>query len=1853
MAVVTIHNLHPVASFIGQVIDATASQLVIQQSGGTLTQIFDGFGLTYTGGTVSGGTVTRVRLVDGATTYTDISGLNHAAVEVAGYVLSGNGPGLSAFLLGGNDSINYLPSLGALILGYGGNDTITGGIGDDTLEGGTGNDSLRGGLGNDTYLVDSTGDAVDETGGGGMDVVRSSVSYALGDGLENLDLDGGGGSIGVGNGLNNRITGNSLANTLVGAGGNDTLDGGLGDDSLEGGSGDDTFLVDSVLDRVTESPNGGVDLVLSSVSHALGPDLENLILTGHLAIDGTGNAQANTITGNDGDNLLDGGGGADTLTGGAGNDVFVVDDAGDSVADSAGTDTVRSSRSSFSLGAGFENLQLFGSALSGAGNSADNQITGSAGDNTLTGGGGNDTLDGGHGNDALIGGSGDDVYVLDAALDSIQDTGGSDLVYSSMPTYLLGAGLERLVLIGQALTGLGNALANHITGNAGDNLLDGAGGDDTLAGGEGDDTYVADDAGDVLVDPSGNDTVRTARNGYQLLDGFENLDLSGAALSALGNSANNRIRGTSGNNTLVGGHGDDTLDGGQGADELDGGLGDDTYLIDSLLDTVADSGGFDTLITTADDYGLGLAFERLQLSGSARNAVGNSNSNILAGNDASNRLDGREGADTMSGGAGDDLYIVDNDGDFAEEYADQGVDEIRSGVSWTLSGFVENLTLTGLLPLNGTGSEAPNRLQGNAADNTLDGGQGADTLAGGAGNDTYRVDNTADQIVESAGDGYDIVHAHGGVSFSIAGADVERLTLTDQDNPGASFAGTGNSINNLIEAFTGGAVTLFGGAGNDTLEAYAGSDGSQVFGDAGHDQIQGGDRADRLTGGDGDDALTGGAGDDTLTGSPGRDTLWGGAGNDSLRGGADDDVFHLQHPQNPGTGTFGRASVTGGTGADLFIYGTAMSFFRENLTVAGSGYTSVAAADRISDFSATQGDRIVTGITDGRGGSNGAKWLTWYGAAAAGFQASLGQSLALAGPAGSDPRFMGFWTVYLSTESLTVLYMDSDLNGFVSAADMRLEFDGAVVLGPDAFSAGTFRLQLGTAQSDVDTAIPLGPDADIAFGLDGNDSLDGLGSADRLSGDRGNDQLAGGLGADQLFGGEGNDQLAGGAEQDSLYGGTGSDSLDGGDGDDEIWADQYQDSLGYQQSLVIDDESAQNLLDGGGGNDILFGSPGQDTLWGRDGHDVLVAAGGADFLDGGEGNDTLDGGVGMDTLVGGIGQDTLNVSAEGNSRGTQADQVDAGPGDDNIIFNPYGAGWVTGGSGADRFIFAGQFASIGNALYSPWEAPDKITDLSVLDGDQIDLGFDHGFAPDTGVGPLFWRGQAAPAFSAALGQAVALAGPSTGLSQAFELWSVTDAAMARTLLYMDRNHDGVVDPLDLRIDFTGLIDFGPPSFPPDSFAMAGSSSNDTTLSLPGGSSADAIFGLQGDDALDGLAGDDSIFGNLGNDTLLGGDGVDRLYGGSGDDLLSGDAEGDALFGGTGRDTLMGGDGNDTISGAAVNDSNIDGVEDAQDEANLLMGGNGNDIVTGSVGNDTLDGGTGADLLLGRDGQDDIRGGEQADTLIGGEGDDRLNGGKGTDSLLGEAGNDTLIGALGIDHLDGGDGLDTADYSASADAVIVSLMILTAQQVSIASGLDTLTQIESLTGSAFGDTLTGDAGNNTLSGGGGNDTLNGDLGFDALDGGEGNDSLAGGLNADTVNGGAGNDFVGGGQGSDSLVGGDGDDTLVGGLGTDRLSGGPGADRFVFKHTLDGTHNLDTLVDLESGVDVVELSAGIFTSLAGGLGQLVGTGPHLLYDPVSGALAYDADGAGSGSALLFATIGIAAHPASLGNDFLIVA
>jgi Ca2+-binding RTX toxin-like protein len=137
---------------------------------------------------------------------------------------------------------------------------------------------------------------------------------------------------------NDNLFGGTGNDSLIGGLGNDTLNGGLGIDSLNGGVGDDTYTIDSATDIITEANNSGTDTVRSSVAYTLGANLENLILTGTSAINGTGNSFNNIVFGNTVNNTLNGRAGNDTLDGNLGNDTLNGDDGNDSLQGGPGND---------------------------------------------------------------------------------------------------------------------------------------------------------------------------------------------------------------------------------------------------------------------------------------------------------------------------------------------------------------------------------------------------------------------------------------------------------------------------------------------------------------------------------------------------------------------------------------------------------------------------------------------------------------------------------------------------------------------------------------------------------------------------------------------------------------------------------------------------------------------------------------------------------------------------------------------------------------------------------------------------------------------------------------------------------------------------------------------------------------------------------------------------------------------------------------------------------------------------------------------------------------------------------------------------------------------------------------------------------------------------------------------------------------------------------------------------------------------------------------------------------------------------------------------------------------------------
>ncbi len=207
------------------------------------------------------------------------------------------------------------------IAGGNGNDSIDGGSDSDQLYGGNNNDLVNGGEGNDSVFGEDGNDTV--SGGAGNDRLYG------GDGNDSLDGSVGSDRLYGGDG-NDVLTGSNLVNTM---------DGGTGVDTMAGGGGSDRYYVDDTNDSVVELTSGGTDTVYNTANFVLATNVENMIISGDAAVNGTGNSQSNRLTGNAAANVLSGLGGIDRMDGGAGDDVLIGGGGRDFLTGGAGADS--------------------------------------------------------------------------------------------------------------------------------------------------------------------------------------------------------------------------------------------------------------------------------------------------------------------------------------------------------------------------------------------------------------------------------------------------------------------------------------------------------------------------------------------------------------------------------------------------------------------------------------------------------------------------------------------------------------------------------------------------------------------------------------------------------------------------------------------------------------------------------------------------------------------------------------------------------------------------------------------------------------------------------------------------------------------------------------------------------------------------------------------------------------------------------------------------------------------------------------------------------------------------------------------------------------------------------------------------------------------------------------------------------------------------------------------------------------------------------------------------------------------------------------------------------------------------
>jgi Ca2+-binding RTX toxin-like protein len=443
-------------------------------------------------------------------------------------------------------------------------------------------------------------------------------------------------------------------------------------------------------------------------------------------------------------------------------------------------------------------------------------IWGFDGIDSIWGLGGDDWLAGGDDADSLFGGTGRDTasYVDSTAAVTVNlETG-------------LGVGgyAEGDVLVdfenidgsdyGDTLTG--DDGSNELFGDDGDDTLKGGGGADTLSGWDDDDTLKGGGGADVLDGGDGIDTAdysdsdegvfvnMRVGSGYGSggdAEGDELWNIENLAGSVYddilwGSSGANELRGQDGDDELNGFDGDDSLRGGadndwlqgwDGADVLDGGSGIDTAVYETSDQAVFVSLLADTA-AGGDAAGDELnSIENLTGSAHADRLSGDNNFNVIRGEDGNNWLYGYGGDDGLVGGDDTDVLF---------------------------------------------GMEGADLLKGGGGADTLLGGVGGDTMLGSDGDDTYFVDDSADIVTESAGEGT-LDRVKTSTTYSLAaGSEVEVLEtaipagMTAIDLVGNEFDNTiiGNDGQNTIV----GSPDTDGG-GYDGLDTMTGFGGGDVF----------------------------------------------------------------------------------------------------------------------------------------------------------------------------------------------------------------------------------------------------------------------------------------------------------------------------------------------------------------------------------------------------------------------------------------------------------------------------------------------------------------------------------------------------------------------------------------------------------------------------------------------------------------------------------------------------------------------------------------------------------------------------------------------------------------------------------------------------------------------------------------------------------------------------------------------------------------------------------------------------------------------------------------------------------------
>jgi Ca2+-binding RTX toxin-like protein len=1761
-----------------------------------------------------------------------------------GITMTGSSSGETIYGTSHDDNIN----------GLGGGDNLYGYAGDDTITGGDGADNLNGGTGDDTYVF-ATGFA---PGSGSNDVISESASegtdtihftgidpsdvrmWADGSNL-NIQLDdsnhstitiaNGSFSSGITLGSVEQVTfddgtiwdltggitmtGSSSGETIYGTSHDDNIDGKAGNDNLYGYAGNDTITSGDGADNL----NGGTgdDTYVFSTGFAPGSGSNDVISEN--ASEGTDTIHFTGIDPSDVRMWADGS-----------NLNIQLDDSNHS--------TITIANGTFSSGITLGSVEQMtfddgtvwdltgGITMTGSssgetiyGTSHGDIVSGMAGNDNLYGYAGDDTIIGGAGSDGLSGGTGDDTYVFAAGW------GDNDTINES-----IGEGTDTIIF-----SGLTSSQVHEWTDGSGNLWF-----------------QLASDPTHNLLEVAGGNVENII---FQDTPWNPNLiNDSDSANNVYGTSSGDTINGNGGNDNIYGQGGNDTIDGGTGGDGMTGGTGDDLYIVDNVSDSVNESAsqGYDT-VQSSVTFTLSSDVEALTLTGSSNiNGTGNSSDNLLTGNSGNNilsggsgadtiaggdgtdsldgganddTLDGGAGADTMTGGTGDDTYVVDNASDVVTENTGEGTDTVKASVNYTLTAYVENLTLAGTGDISGAGNSDNNVITGNGGNNSITGNGGDDSLAGGSGNDTYAFDD---------GDGADVVTDTAGndtITFG-SGVTVASVHYTQSGNDLVIAYGTGSDQVTVTDFFTGAShqieqVVFYDTTVHDVSHIY-----TAIYTQTG----------------------TGSA--DTLTGTSGPDTLDGGAGADSLIGMAGDDVFIVDN-----AGDVVSESSSNGNDTILSSVTYTLPSNVENLTLTGSSNIDGTGNGDANALTGNSGVNILTGSggNDTLDGGSGADSLIGGSGNDTYIVDNASDVVTEGAASGTDTVYSSVSFTLSSDVENMVLTGSSNINATGNGGDNTLTGNSGTNsltggAGDDTYVVGTGDVVTEGSSAGTDTdqsAISWTLETNVEnLLLTGSADVNGTGNsaANTITGNSGNNTLDGGSGADSMVGGGGNDLYLVDNSSDAITEGSNAGT------------DSVQSSVTYTLSSNIENLTltGSSNIDGTGNNsdNVITGNTGVNTLTGNDGNDTLDGGSGADSMVGGAGNDlyivdnasdaiTEGSSAGTDTVQSsltftlGTNVENLTLTGSSNIDGTGNAAV-------NTIVGNSGNNSLDGGSGADSMV-----GGDGNDSYIVDNSGDVIVEYASEGTDAVSASASYVLSANIETLTLTGSSNINATGNDSANTITGNSGNNT----------LDGGAGADSMIGGSGNDTYVVDNAS------------------DSVTEGSSAGTDTVVSSVTwtlGSNFENLT-LAGTDAINGT-------GNSGDNAITGNGAVNTLSGGSGADTLDGGVGNDKLIGSTGDDTYV----IDSTSDVIVENSS-EGTDTVQSSVsyalsasleNLTLTGTGAISGTGNASDNILNGNSAVNNLLGLAGADTLDGGSGADTMIGGTGNDTYvadnsadviseNASEGTDLvqasasyilsanvenltltgssningtgnasaniITGNSGNNLLDGGGGADSMVGGTGNDTYVVDNAGDVIVENSSegtdtVMISTSYTLSGNIENLTLLGTAnlngTGSSVVNVITGNSGNNSLDGASGADSMIGGDGNDTYfidnvsdvvtessGAGSGIDivfssvsytlssnveklTLTGGGTVDGT-GNSSDNIITGNTGVNILTGNNGNDTLDGGTGADTMSGGAGNDVFIID-------NAGDVVSESSGTDLVQSS--VTWTLGSGFENLTLTG-----------------------------------------------